>query len=204
MKNKKPYFAKRFLDIAIALVSIIILSPVFFIVAILVRINLGSPILFKQKRGGYKGTPFTLIKFRSMVEKYDENNNLLPDEKRLTNFGRFLRSTSLDEIPSYYNVLKGELSIVGPRPLIFKYVKLYSKEQARRLDVKPGFTGWAQINGRNALKWEDKFKLDVFYVDNQSFLFDLKIMFITFFKILKREGISPAGKDTVEEFRGSK
>ncbi len=197
-------FVKRFLDIILSLTAIILLSPVLLVLALLVRIKLGSPVLFRQKRPGYHGEIFELMKFRTMTDKKDENGNLLPDEIRLTDFGKKLRSTSLDELPEFLNILKGDMSFVGPRPLLVQYLPLYSKEQARRHDVLPGLTGWAQVNGRNAISWEEKFKYDVEYVDNISFPMDVKIVFMTVGSVLKREGISSEGSATMEFFEGSK
>ncbi len=197
-------FVKRFLDIILSLTAIILLSPVLLVLALLVRIKLGSPVLFRQKRPGYHGEIFELMKFRTMTDKKDENGNLLPDEIRLTDFGKKLRSTSLDELPEFLNILKGDMSFVGPRPLLVQYLPLYSKEQARRHDVLPGLTGLAQVNGRNAISWEEKFKYDVEYVDNISFPMDVKIVFMTVGSVLKREGISSEGSATMEFFEGSK
>ncbi len=163
--------------------------------------KIGAPVLFRQARPGLRGRPFTIYKFRTMTDKRGERGELLPDGERLTRLGRFLRKTSLDELPELFNVLKGDMSIVGPRPLLMQYLDLYTPEQARRHEVKPGITGWAQVNGRNAISWEDKFKLDVWYVDHQSFWLDLTIIFMTVWKILKREGISQPGQATMEEFR---
>ena len=198
----KTYYGKRVFDIFFALLSIVFLSPLFFLAVFFVYLKLGRPIFFKQKRGGLNEKPFFLYKFRSMINAYDEAGNLLPDEDRLGTFGKILRSTSIDEIPTFYHVLKGEMSIVGPRPLIFKYVEKYSKEQKKRLKTKPGITGWAQVNGRNAISWEDKFNFDNYYVENQNFFFDIKILFLTFFTVLKREGVSPKGGVTMKEFEG--
>ena len=175
---------KRLIDIVAAMFGIVLLSPLFIIIVILVRIKLNSTIFFCQLRPGIAGKPFKLIKFRTMLDTYDTDGSLLSDSIRLTSFGRFLRSTSLDELPEFWNVLKGEMSLVGPRPLLIEYLPLYSKEQSRRHELKPGITGWAQVNGRNAISWEDKFKLDVWYVDNQSFWLDIKILFLTFMKVI--------------------
>lgn len=194
---------KRIFDIIASFIGLLILSPVLFLLAIMVRIKHGSPILFKQTRPGKDGKPFTFYKFRTMSNEADEDGNLLPDEERLTAFGTFLRKTSLDELPSLFNVLKGDMSLVGPRPLLMQYLPLYNNFQKRRHEVKPGITGWAQINGRNALSWPKKFELDVWYVDNQSFWLDLKILFITVYKVFKREGISAEGEATVEYFKGN-
>jgi sugar transferase EpsL len=182
--------------------ALIILSPLYGLLAFMVWLGMGQPLLFQQIRPGLKGKPFGLLKFRTMTEERDEKNDLLPDERRITGLGRFLRSTSLDELPELFNVLKGEMSLVGPRPLLMQYLDRYTPEQMRRHEVKPGITGWAQVNGRNAITWEDKFKLDVWYVDNMSFWLDLKIIALTMWQILKREGISQPGHATAEEFMG--
>mgnify|MGYP006163717083 CR=1 FL=1 len=194
---------KRLFDLVAALSALLILCPVILVVALLIRIKLGAPVLFKQTRPGLDGKPFNMLKFRSMLDATDKDGNHLPDEMRLTRFGRILRSTSLDELPGLLNVLKGDMSLVGPRPLLMQYLPLYTAEQARRHDVRPGITGWAQVNGRNAISWEDKFKLDVWYVDNQSFLLDLKILLLTVIKVFKREGIASATSVTMEGFKGS-
>ena len=194
---------KRLLDLCVTVPLLILLSPLLGIVALLVRFQLGSPVLFRQQRPGLHGRPFVLYKFRTMTDARDEQGHLLPDSDRLTPFGRFLRSTSLDELPELWNVLKGEMSLVGPRPLLMRYLDRYTPEQMRRHDVKPGITGWAQVNGRNALTWEKKFELDVWYVDHLSLGLDLKILALTFWKTLKREGISQPGQATMEEFMGS-
>ncbi|GAB4485025.1 MAG: sugar transferase [Anaerolineales bacterium] len=194
---------KRIFDLLLSALGLVILSPVLLLVAILVRIYHGSPVIFTQKRPGFKGTPFYIYKFRTMTDSCDENGNLLPDAQRLTRLGRFLRSSSLDELPELFNVLRGEMSVVGPRPLLMQYLARYSPEQARRHDVLPGITGWAQVNGRNALTWEDKFRLDVWYVDNWSLWLDVKIILLTVWKVFKREGISQPGHATAEEFMGS-
>jgi len=202
MQAKKT--AKRIIDIVGSSAGMVFLSPVFVVIAVLIRLKMGSPVLFCQTRPGLNGKPFTLYKFRTMKDEYDVNGNLLPDEKRLTPIGQFLRSTSLDELPELWNVLKGEMSLVGPRPLLMEYLELYTQEQARRHEVKPGITGWAQINGRNALNWEDKFKLDVWYVDHWGIGLDFKILWLTLVKVVKREGISADGHATMPEFKGSK
>ena len=196
-------FGKRLLDFLLSTAGGILLSPLMLILAILVRIKFGSPVLFRQQRPGLHGHPFTLYKFRTMTDARDEAGNLLPDEDRLTPFGRFLRSTSLDELPELWNVIKGDMSLVGPRPLLMRYLPRYTPEQMRRHEVRPGITGWAQINGRNALSWEEKFELDVWYVDHVSLHLDIKIMALTFWKIIKREGISQLGQATMEEFLGT-
>ena len=197
-------YVKRPMDFILALIGIILLSPVFLIVAILVRVKLGSPIIFKQKRPGLNEKIFTLYKFRTMTDKRDKDGELLPDSVRLTKFGKFLRSTSLDELPELVNILKGDMSIVGPRPLLIQYLPLYNEKQKRRHEVRPGLSGHAQVNGRNAISWEQKFDLDVEYVDNVSFLGDWKIILLTIKKVFVREGISSDTSYTMEEFMGSK
>ena len=194
---------KRAFDLILTIPALIILSPFLVFLAILVAILLGCPVLFRQQRPGWSGQPFWLLKFRTMTSACDAEGSLLPDAARLTRFGRFLRATSLDELPELINVLKGDLSLVGPRPLLMQYLDRYMPEQARRHEVKPGITGWAQVNGRNAITWEEKFKLDVWYVDNRSLGLDVKIIFLTLWKIIKREGISQPGQATMEEFMGS-
>ena len=194
--------AKRTFDLALTIPSMVLLCPVFLMLATLVALLLGTPVLFRQQRPGLGGRPFWLLKFRTMTEARDAAGNLLPDAQRLTAFGRFLRATSLDELPELLNVLKGDMSLVGPRPLLMQYLDRYTPEQARRHEVRPGITGWAQVNGRNAITWEEKFKLDVWYVDNWSLWLDIKIIFMTVWKIFKREGISQPGQATMEEFRG--
>lgn len=193
-------FFKRPLDISLSLFAIIVLSPVFFIVALLVKINFGSPVIFKQKRPGLNEKIFTMYKFRTMTDERDENGELLPDSARLTKFGKFLRATSLDELPELFNVLKGEMSIVGPRPQLIKDLVFMSDEQRRRHTVLPGLTGWAQINGRNDITWEEKLELDLEYIDNISFLADGEIILKTAIKVFKREGINAKGMDTAEDF----
>jgi lipopolysaccharide/colanic/teichoic acid biosynthesis glycosyltransferase len=195
---------KRILDIIGALLGLGILGVPMLFIALLVRIKLGSPVIFRQVRPGLYGKPFVLYKFRTMTEARDEQGNLLPDELRLTPLGRFLRSTSLDELPELFNVLKGDMCLVGPRPLLMDYLDRYTPEQARRHETKPGITGWVQVNGRNALTWEEKFKLDVWYVDNWSLWLDVKILFMTVLKVLKREGINADGHATMPEFLGSR
>lgn len=197
-------FIKRPLDFILSLIAIIVLSPIFLVVAILVKIKLGSPIIFKQERPGLNERIFTMYKFRTMTDARDENGDLLPDSVRLTKFGRFLRSTSLDELPELFNILKGDMSIVGPRPLLVQYLPLYNEHQRRRHEVRPGLTGLAQISGRNAISWEQKFDLDVQYVKNVSFIRDLKIIFITIKKVFVREGINSETAATMEFFEGSK
>ena len=191
------------MDIVASLGGLIFLSPVLLVLALLVGRKLGSPVLFRQQRPGLNGKIFTMYKFRSMTDKRDGEGNLLPDEDRLPSFGKFLRSTSLDELPELINVLKGDMSLVGPRPLLVQYLPRYSDFQARRHEVRPGITGWAQVNGRNAISWEEKFSLDVWYVDNASFTLDLKILWMTVLKIMKREGISQEGQATMSEFSGT-
>ncbi|MCI5159312.1 MAG: sugar transferase [Candidatus Electrothrix sp. AUS1_2] len=193
---------KRLFDLLLTLPGILCLSPLFLLTALLVRIKIGKPIFFIQERPGLHGKPFRMYKFRTMTDERDADGNLLSDEQRLVPFGRFLRSTSLDELPELINVLKGEMGLVGPRPLLMEYLDRYTPEQARRHEVLPGVTGWAQVNGRNALSWEEKFKLDVWYVDNQSLWLDIKILWITFLKVFRREGISQEGQATMEIFTG--
>lgn len=195
---------KRLLDIVISGIGIILLSPLFAVLAILVRVKLGSPVLFKQDRPGKNEKIFQLYKFRSMTDKRDEKGELLPDEKRLTNFGKKLRATSMDELPELWNILKGDMSIVGPRPLLVKYLPLYNAFQKQRHDVSPGLTGWAQVNGRNAVSWEERFEMDVYYVQNLSFLFDIKILFQTVAVVFKHKGISSSNDATMEAFQGTK
>ena len=202
MNKNIQYFIKRTFDIIAALGGLIVFSPIIIVVAILVRIKLGSPILFTQNRVGKNNKIFKMMKFRTMKDGVDKYGNLLPDSERLTNFGKILRSTSLDELPELINILKGDMSLIGPRPLLVEYLPLYSKEQKRRHDVLPGLTGWAQINGRNAISWGEKFKLDVYYVDNWSVGLDIKIFFLTFYKILKRDGINQNDNITMQKFDG--
>ena len=197
-------YIKRLLDFTLSLLALIILSPVLLVTAILVRIKLGSPIIFHQERPGKSEKIFRLYKFRSMTDECDENGDLLPDDQRLTRFGQILRSTSLDELPELWNILRGDMSIVGPRPLLVKYLPLYNEEQRHRHDVRPGLTGWAQANGRNAISWEEKFKLDVWYVQHISFWVDLKVIFMTVKKVFCRDGISSETSVTMEEFSGTK
>ncbi len=196
-------FSKRLLDLIVSLLVLILLAPLLLVLAVLVRVKLGKPVLFNQERPGLHGKLFKLYKFRTMRDLYDSEGKPLPDEQRMTKFGRFLRSSSLDELPEFFNVLKGEMSLVGPRPLLVAYLERYTPEQARRHEVLPGITGWAQVNGRNALSWEDKFKLDVWYVDHRSFWLDIKILFRTLWKAIKREGISAPGSATAPEFMGT-
>jgi lipopolysaccharide/colanic/teichoic acid biosynthesis glycosyltransferase len=194
---------KRLFDLLVALSALIILLPVIIITAIVVRIKLGSPILFTQERPGLNGKSFKMMKFRSMLDAVDKKGNQLPDDQRMTSFGGFLRSASLDELPGLFNVLKGDMSLVGPRPLLVQYLPLYNKKQARRHNVRPGITGWAQVNGRNAISWEQKFFFDVWYVENKSFWLDFKILLLTVKKVFVREGISADGHVTIEPFKGT-
>ncbi|HDY7937936.1 TPA: sugar transferase [Vibrio vulnificus] len=193
---------KRLFDFLVSLIALILLLPVIALVAWKIRKNLGSPVLFRQTRPGLNGKPFEMVKFRTMKDAVDEQGNPLPDSERMTPFGNKLRNSSLDELPELWNVLKGEMSLVGPRPLLMQYLTLYSPEQARRNEVRPGVTGWAQINGRNAISWEDKFKLDVWYVDNRSFWLDIKILLLTVKKVFVKEGISADGHVTIAPFTG--
>jgi lipopolysaccharide/colanic/teichoic acid biosynthesis glycosyltransferase len=193
---------KRLFDLIASALGIIILFPVIILVMILIRWNLGSPIIFRQVRPGKGGQPFEMVKFRTMLDGVDAAGNLLPDSERMTTFGSFLRSSSLDELPGLWNVLKGEMSLVGPRPLLTEYLPLYSPEQYRRHTVRPGLSGWAQVNGRNSISWEDKFKLDVWYVDNRSFSLDIRIIFLTLKKVFVRDGINAEGEVTMSKFTG--
>lgn len=193
---------KRLFDVTVASVGLLLLSPVILIVAWQVRRKFGSPVFFRQTRPGLNGKPFEMVKFRTMLDAHNENGNPLPDSERMTPFGRFLRSTSLDELPELWNVLKGGMSLVGPRPLAMAYLPLYSAEQARRHEVKPGVTGWAQINGRNSITWKKKFEMDVWYVDNQSLMLDIKILLLTVKKVLARSDVQEGGQDQVESFNG--
>ena len=195
---------KKLFDKTLALFLIILFSPIYIVVSLLIFFKMGSPILFRQKRPGYKEEIFGIYKFRTMTNEKDANGNLLPDEQRLVGIGKFIRSTSLDELPQLFNVLKGEMSFVGPRPLLEEYLPLYNQKQKRRHDVKPGITGWAQVNGRNAISWDQKFDYDVWYVDNQSFWLDIKILWLTFLKVVKRSDISSSTSSTMEKFTGSK
>jgi lipopolysaccharide/colanic/teichoic acid biosynthesis glycosyltransferase len=194
---------KRVLDLTVSIVGLILFAPIFAAIALLVWITMGSPVLFRQLRPGLHGEPFIIFKFRTMKEIRNEQGELFPDEMRITAIGRFLRKTSLDELPEVFNVIKGEMSLVGPRPLRMEYLDRYTSEQARRHEVKPGITGWAQVNGRNAISWEEKFKYDVWYVDNWSLFLDIKILCLTVIKVLKREGISANGHATMPAFLGS-
>ena len=195
--------SKRIFDLLVTSLGLIIILPLMLVISLVVWIFLGIPVLFRQQRPGYKGRPFITYKFRTMTNRLGPDGNLLPDADRLTDFGRFLRSTSLDDLPQVFNVLRGEMSLVGPRPLLMQYLKRYTPEQMRRHDVLPGITGWAQIHGRNTLDWEEKFRLDVWYVDHWSIWLDLRILLMTPWKVFKREGISQPGHVTVEEFKGS-
>ena len=195
---------KRLFDIVLSFLGLVVLSPVRLVVYFLVKKRLGSPVFFKQLRPGLQGKPFEMIKFRTMLDAVDSSGNPLPDNLRMTKFGSFLRSSSLDELPGLWNVLKGDMSLVGPRPLLMEYLPLYTPEQYRRHDVRPGITGWAQVNGRNSLSWEDKFKLDTWYVDNRTMLLDIKILFLTVKKVIVRDGISADGEATMSRFTGGK
>ncbi|VVO94568.1 putative sugar transferase EpsL [Pseudomonas fluorescens] len=195
---------KRFIDISASLCALVLLAPVMAIVAWNIRKKLGSPVLFRQVRPGRDGKPFEMVKFRTMRDAVDADGNPLADSERMTPFGSFLRASSLDELPELWNVLKGDMSLVGPRPLLMEYLPLYSQEQNRRHEARPGVTGWAQVNGRNALGWDEKFELDVWYVDNQSFWLDLKIIFMTIKKVVVKEGISADGEATMSKFTGNK
>jgi sugar transferase EpsL len=197
-------FSKRLFDLNFAFIALIILSPIILVIAILVRVFIGAPILFKQQRPGYKGRPFFIYKFRTMTNRVARDGSLLPDAERLTRFGHFLRSLSLDEWPELLNIVRGEMSFVGPRPLLMEYLPLYSPEQARRHDVVPGLTGWAQVNGRNTVDWPARFAMDVWYVDHWSFWLDIRIIFLTVWKVISREGINQEGQSTVEYFKGER
>lgn len=197
-------YIKRLMDIILSIIAIVVLSPVLLAVAFLVKIKLGSPVIFKQERPGLNEIIFTMYKFRTMTDEKDNNGELLSDSIRLTKFGKLLRATSLDELPELFNILKGDMSIVGPRPLLVEYLDLYNENQKRRHEVRPGLSGYAQVSGRNAISWEDKFNLDVYYIDNMSFMFDLKIIFLTIKKVFVREGISSDTSVTMEAFKGSR
>jgi sugar transferase EpsL len=206
MKNKETFYSrygKRWFDLLLTVPGFVVISPLIGLIALLVRLQLGRPVLFKQVRPGLHGKPFTIYKFRTMTDARDQNGKLLPDALRLTKLGRFLRATSLDEFPELWNVIKGDMSLVGPRPLRMEYLPLYTKEQNRRHDVKPGITGWAQVNGRNAITWEEKFSFDVWYVDHISLCADLKILFLTFIKTFKREGVNATTEIAMPRFKGS-
>lgn len=197
------FFIKRIFEFTIALLALFMLLPIFLTILILVLLKMGTPIFFIQSRPGLNGKTFKMYKFRTMTNKCDKNGKLLEDKDRLSNFGSFLRSTSLDELPTLWNVLCGNMSLVGPRPLLIEYLPLYSKNQARRHDVRPGITGWAQVNGRNAISWNEKFELDTWYVENQSFVLDMKIILLTLKKVIKRDGISHNNHVTMEKFKGN-
>ena len=197
-------FSKRLFDLSFALIALVILSPIILLIAILVCVFIGTPILFKQQRPGYKGRPFLIYKFRTMTNRVTRDGSMLPDAERLTRFGHLLRSLSLDELPELFNIVRGEMSFVGPRPLLMEYLPLYSPEQARRHDVVPGLTGWAQVNGRNTVDWPARFAMDVWYVDHWSFWLDIRIIFLTVWKVISREGINQEGQSTVEYFKGEK
>ena len=197
------HFLKRKVDIVITFFGFLLLLPIYLIVSLLVLINLGLPIFFKQSRPGINGKVFYIYKFRTMTNEYDKNQNLLADMDRITKFGQFLRSTSLDEFPGLWSVLKGDMSLIGPRPLLVEYLPLYSKHQARRHEVRPGMTGWAQVNGRNTISWDEKFEMDIWYVDNYSFLLDIKILLLTIKKVIMRDGISHNNHVTMEKFKGN-
>lgn len=197
------FLVKYGFDLIVSIFLLILLGPVIVVLACLIRYFLGSPVFFRQVRPGFRGEPFEMIKFRTMLDAVDGEGLLLPDEQRLTRFGRFLRASSLDELPELWNVLKGDMSLVGPRPLLMEYLPLYSEEQSRRHEVRPGITGWAQVNGRNAISWQDKFRLDVWYVDHCSLGLDIKILLLTIKKVFIREGIHAEGHATVEKFTGN-
>lgn len=194
---------KRTFDFTVSFIALIILSPVILITALLIRSKIGSPVVFKQQRPGINGKPFYVYKFRSMTDERDESGELLPDDVRLTSFGKIIRKLSLDELPQLWNVFKGDMSFVGPRPLLMEYISLYNETQMRRHEVRPGITGWAQVNGRNAITWEKKFEYDVWYVNHQSFLLDMKILIMTIMKVFKSEGISQDGQATMTKFKGN-
>ncbi|ENC6435812.1 sugar transferase [Aeromonas veronii] len=195
---------KRFFDLIASFFALLLLSPIIILVAWKIRKDLGAPVIFRQVRPGLHGRPFQMIKFRTMKDAVDAQGNLLPDSERMTPFGNKLRNSSIDELPELWNVLKGEMSLVGPRPLLMQYLPLYSKEQARRHEMRPGITGWAQVNGRNTISWEEKFKLDIWYIENYSFSLDIKIILLTLKKVFAKEGISAKGHVTIEPFTGSK
>ena len=195
---------KRFFDFVVSIIGLLFSAPVILLIAFQIRRKLGSPVLFRQIRPGKNSKPFQLVKFRTMREGIDQDGSVLPDSERITPFGNFLRNSSLDELPELWNVLKGDMSLVGPRPLLKEYLPMYSPEQARRHNVRPGITGWAQVNGRNAISWEEKFKYDVWYVENHSFRLDMKIIWMTIKKVIAREGISADGEATIPKFTGNK
>jgi len=194
---------KRVFDVVLSIAALMIAAPLLLFLALQIKRKTGSPILFRQNRPGLRSKPFRLVKFRTMLEECDDFGNLLPDSERLSDFSKFLRSTSLDELPELWNVVKGDMSLVGPRPLLMEYVDLYSPEQNRRHEVRPGITGWAQVKGRNNLSWDEKFALDVWYVDNRSMMLDIKILLLTIVKVIRREGISQEGEATMERFKGN-
>lgn len=194
---------KRLFDVCVSVAAIVLLSPLLLVTMLVTRIKLGGPVFFRQQRPGLHGQPFEMVKFRTMTDTRDSESNLLPDGERLTAYGRFLRSTSIDELPELWNVLKGDMSLVGPRPLLMEYLPLYSAEQRRRHEVRPGVTGWAQINGRNAIGWDEKFAFDIWYVDNRSFFLDLKILLMTAKNVLIRRGVNAVGSSTMPRFTGS-
>lgn len=194
---------KRMFDFIVSFIALVILSPIILITALLIRIKIGSPVVFIQQRPGLKGKPFYVYKFRSMTDQRDANGELLPDDVRLTSFGKNLRKLSLDELPQLWNVLKGDMSFVGPRPLLMHYMELYNKTQLKRHNVRPGITGWAQVNGRNTISWEQKFEYDVWYVENHSFWLDIKVLFMTVQKVFKSEGVSQEGHVTMTQFKGN-
>ncbi len=197
------WLMKRFFDLVLSFIMIVLLSPILILVWVLVTLKLGSPALFRQERPGFNGKIFVMYKFRTMTDQRDEHGNYMPDSVRLTSFGKLLRSTSLDELPELFNILKGDMSFVGPRPLLVQYLQRYNQTQARRHEVRPGLTGWAQINGRNAISWKEKFELDVWYVDHWNLFLDMKILWLTLIKVFRREGINAKGEATVEEFMGN-
>lgn len=203
-RTRMALMIKRLLDLIVALVGLVLLAPVLIVVALAILATMGRPILFRQVRPGYQGRPFTLCKFRTMREAFNPDGSPLPAADRLNRLGRFLRATSLDEIPQLWNVFRGEMSLVGPRPLLMQYLPLYTPEQARRHDVAPGITGWAQVNGRNAISWEEKFRHDVWYIENWSLLLDAKIIMLTLKKVVKREGISAKGSEIMPQFQGTR
>jgi lipopolysaccharide/colanic/teichoic acid biosynthesis glycosyltransferase len=202
-RNFRAIMIKRLIDLSFSFLAAVVLAPVFVALAIAVRLSLGSPVLFRQVRPGLNGEPFAMFKFRTMKNLVDESGNSLPDKDRLTRFGAFMRSTSLDELPALWNVLIGDMSLVGPRPLLMQYLPLYTPSQARRHDVKPGVTGWAQINGRNAISWEEKFELDLWYVENRNIWLDCRILFLTVIKVFRRDGINAEGEATMPAFNGT-
>lgn len=202
-KNSSFSFSIRLFDVSISCFLLILLLPLLVLTSLIVKYKLGSPVFFKQVRPGFEEKPFTIYKFRTMKNLTNLNGEQLSDNKRLNNFGKLLRSTSIDELPELWNVIKGDMSLVGPRPLLMEYLPLYSRKQAQRHSVKPGITGWAQINGRNSLSWEDKLDLDIWYVNNKSFWLDVKILFLTFYKVFKKDGINSKGHVTVEKFKGN-